>query len=172
MKTHLDLLPGLFPIPKSAYGCCQHYTVIESFTKTDQANVYQEIPFNPQIWPAFSSSWDPGQRQRKRLFIMAVYSQHGQGGKAPLRLTSSSLHLLTKLPSDQASKEHNPDKAAGEGFPHCSAHPAHVLLSQTFWPKWLRQKGQEIICFSPAHLFPCQVVICMSIFTCTYAMYW
>lgn len=49
LKTYLGLLPDLSPIPKSAYGCCQYYTVIESFTETDQANVYQEIPFNPQI---------------------------------------------------------------------------------------------------------------------------
>lgn len=62
LKTYLDLLPHLSPIPKSAYGCCQYYTVIESFTETDQANVYQEIPFNPQIQPACFSSWDPGQR--------------------------------------------------------------------------------------------------------------
>lgn len=36
MKTHLDLLPDASPVPKSAFGCCQYYTVIESFTETDQ----------------------------------------------------------------------------------------------------------------------------------------
>lgn len=123
LKTHLDLLPDLSPIPKSAYGCCRYHTVIESFTETNQTNVYQDIPFNTRILLPWFSSWGHSQRgQCRGLLIAVVNSWHGQHGKTLQRLNILSLHLQSKLLPDQVIKEWcDPHKAAREGLYHFSA---------------------------------------------------
>lgn len=169
MKTHLDLLPDSFPIPKSAYGCCQYYTVIGSFAETDQANVYQEIPFNPQIQLACSSSWDPGQRGSGGdcLLLWSIRSMVGVE-----RLFSDEIvHPSTFSPScPLTSKEScNPGKATGEGFSHSSAHPSlHSIQSELSDP--MVKTERQGICYSPARLFLCQATTHVPMFTCAYGM--
>lgn len=169
LKTHLGLLSDLSPIPKSAYGCCRYYTVIESFTETDQAKCTRKSLLIPKSSHVLLQLGPWPNRQWGRLFSIMVNSQHGQDGKAFQGWNSSSLHLQTELPSWLGPKERlNPDKTPEGVFSPSSAHPPPQ--NQTSWPKWLRQKGQGI-CFSLIHLFLCQIITYMPILTCTYGMY-
>lgn len=157
LKTYLDLLPGLSPIPKSAYGCCQYYTVIESFTESNQPVSTRKSLSIPQIQPACSSSWDPGQRSsREDLFIIMVNSQHGWDRKTLLRLNGSfSQPPDWAVPSPVQQGVAKSWQSPWRRVSHSSAHRS-PRSAQTFWPRWLRQKGQGI-CYSPAYLFLCQM---------------
>lgn len=134
LKTYLGLLPDLSPIPKSAYGCCQYYTVIESFTETDQANVYRKSLLIPKSSGGMLFQLGPWpNRQQGRLFSIVVNSQHGQDGKAFLRLNSSSLYLQTELPlTGPARRGSVLTKALKKASPTPMLTHPHVQQNQTF----------------------------------------
>lgn len=150
MKTHLDLLPALFPIPKSAYGCCQYYTVIGSFTETDQANVYQEIPLNPQIQPACSSSWDPGQRGRGGDYLL-LWSIHSMVGMEKL-FSDKIVHPSIFRPSCPLTGKEccDPGEATGEGSSHSNAQPSlHSSQSELSSPMVKTERTRNLLFSSP-----------------------